>query len=63
MKGKPLLVFVNKQDVEGALTVEEAKTALGLVAAQDVDWSHQALCHAFLMGTHARVGKESPVRR
>ena len=59
----PVLVFVNKQDVEGALTVGEAETALDLMGPQEVDWSARALQGGLLMGTHHRAGAASQILR
>ncbi|KAF9185091.1 hypothetical protein BGZ51_002965 [Haplosporangium sp. Z 767] len=48
-KGKPLLVFANKQDVHQAMTVAEVRDLLGLTDIEDRVWH--------IVGTSADTGK------
>lgn len=42
MKGVPLLVFANKQDLVGAMSADEIADELNLVAIRDRPWQIQA---------------------
>jgi ADP-ribosylation factor-like protein 1 len=45
LKGSPLLVFCNKQDVQGALKPEEISEQLGLAGAEKTrPWSVRGSC-------------------
>lgn len=47
MRGCPLLVFANKQDLEGALSEEEIVKGLGLGVEEDLgtrQWRVQGAC-------------------
>lgn len=53
LKGVPLLVFANKQDVTNALTASEVAECLGLVKLKDLTWQIQE-CSA-IEGTGIKV--------
>jgi len=44
LKGVPLLIFSNKQDIEGALTSGQVSDALGLVEEKGREWSVRGSC-------------------
>lgn len=44
LNGVPLLVFCNKQDIEGALRPEEISEKLGLVGEKGREWSVRGSC-------------------
>ena len=44
LNGVPLLVFCNKQDIEGALRPEEISERLGLVGEKGREWSVRGSC-------------------
>ncbi|CAI9723719.1 ADP-ribosylation factor 1 [Octopus vulgaris] len=56
LKKAVLMIFANKQDIEGAMTVSEVSTALGLHALKN--WKHQILKTSAINGVGLEEGME-----
>ena len=44
LKGVPVLIFANKQDVKGCMSVAEISQSLQLTSVKDHQWHIQACC-------------------